>query len=142
MITILITSWLLICLVANTKKRTIKRQGKNYLIRFTIIKTKSFSLKIHKALMSDPANLHDHPWNYISLILWGGYYEETKGGRRKWYRPLSLLIRNANNPHRLIIPHNRYCISLILTFKRKREWGFVDSEGKWQHNKELIKSKY
>jgi len=33
---------------------------------------------------SDIEDFHDHPWNYISIILWGGYKEtQWKEGRTK-----------------------------------------------------------
>ena len=36
-----------------------------------------FNIFIHKFLKSDPDDVHDHPWNYASLILKGGYWEWT-----------------------------------------------------------------
>jgi len=36
-----------------------------------------FNIFIHKFLQSDPHDLHDHPWNYISIPLWPGYWEYT-----------------------------------------------------------------
>ena len=34
-----------------------------------------FNIFLHKFLKSDPDDLHDHPWDFISIILWGGYWE-------------------------------------------------------------------
>lgn len=117
------------------------------------MKNKYFSIKIHKALMSDPANLHDHPWNYLSIILWGGYHEETihwvprifnpneilsgaqashiRRTRVKWYGPGSVLFRKGDSPHKLIIPQNKYCLSFIITMKRYRKWGFINEQCEW-----------
>ncbi len=51
----------------------------DYLIRYTLINIPYIgSIKIHKALVSDTGDLHDHPWNYMSIILWGGYWEWTQ----------------------------------------------------------------
>jgi len=140
------------------KRRTLMREGKPYLVRTTLLKCPWFSLKIHKALMSDPAVPHDHPWNYYSLILWGGYYEEVvkevvnpaydlqsfttkepfliEKWEKKWYRPGSLLIRIGDKLHRLIIPEGKYSISLILTTKKWRDWGFWDFYEGWVSHKQ------
>lgn len=126
------------------KKTILKRNGEPYLIRYTLFKCKWFTIKIHHVLISDPAELHDHPWNYISFILWGGYYEETKRVSNypecykdkintayyrniQWYPPLSILIRNGSQPHRLILPEGKQSISLIFTSKKWRKWGYVNS---------------
>jgi hypothetical protein len=114
------------------KKTILKRNKKPYLIRYTLFKCKWFSIKLHKTLISDIGDLHDHPWNYISLILWGGYWEWTyikllnkQFLAKKWYCPGSILFRKANIPHKLEIPTNKYCISLIFTSYKLRDWGFT-----------------
>lgn len=98
-----------------------------YLIRYTLLSCKWFTIKIHKALISDPDEPHDHPWNYLSIILWGGYWEEKviRGCRhdntytiKQWYKPLSILYRKGDKLHKLIIPEGKYCLSLIITFKK------------------------
>ena len=120
-----------------------------YLIRYTLFTCKYFSIKIHKILISDPSDMHDHPWDYISIILWGGYYEETLITEKehiyhrenssiinsverlnntfhykKWYKPGSILIRKGDAPHRLIIPEGKFAISLIFTSYKYRLWGY------------------
>lgn len=156
----------IILLVRNTKKkilyRTINKSYTSkvvstfevpYLIRYTIFKCKYFSVKIHKALMSDPAELHDHPWSYVSIILWGGYWETTPtscgtvehGNRqigvtcykKKWYRPGSVLIRKGDKPHKLVIPKGKFSISLIFVGRRYREWGYLDHNSKPVASKEI-----
>lgn len=132
------------------RKRVITRgDSVPYLIRYTLFTCGLFSIKLHKALISDDETLHDHPWSYISFILAGGYYEETfvkkfpldpnadiyfeeKSARyiqQSWKGPGSILFRRANVAHRLIIPKGEYSISLIITFRKKREWGFHTDEG-------------
>lgn len=134
------------------KKRTIlKRDNEPYLIRTTLFACKWFSIKIHKALISDSDGPHDHPWNYLSLILWGGYWEERTTIKihnrldwdgsydtwtdhiksRVWYGPLSLLYRRGDQLHRLILPKGKYSISLIFTFRKWRKWGYI-RDGAWQ----------
>lgn len=158
------------------KKILYRDHGKTkYLIRWTLFTCKWFSIKIHKALQSDRGPLHDHPWNYISIILWGGYYEltETRGEPRlfysykskltgitfinppfnpkdefeeiiqkeipiysdkKWYDLGSILVRKAASPHKLEIPEGKFCLSLIFTSYKKRDWGFTTKQG-WHSHK-------
>ena len=52
-----------------------------FLWRWNLMYRKGFTVKLHRFLRSDPArDLHDHPWDFVSIILWGGYYEETESG--------------------------------------------------------------
>jgi len=137
-------------LIGRIKKTTLSRGDKPYLIRITLFKCKWFSVKLHKTLISDPEDLHDHPWNYVSIILWGGYWEEAKrftpiGYRtiRRWYRPFSILYRRGSIPHRLIIPKGKYCITLIFTSYKWRDWGFTDRYNNWiSHKDKSYSSEY
>lgn len=150
------TSFLLFILglfIGQIRKRILLREEEPYLIRITLLKCPYFSVKIHKALMSDPATPHDHPWNYLSIILWGGYYEETIENKsvistasgkiyegpftkQKWYGPGSFLYRKGDSLHRLIVPEGKYSISLIFVGKKWRDWGFWDFYKGWISNKE------
>lgn len=119
------------------KTRTLYRNNElgeriPYLIRTTLFKCKLFSIKIHKVLISDTGDLHDHPWNYMSIILKGGYYEHTKSGKQ-WYKPGSILFRKGDVPHKLEIPDGKTCMSLIFTTRKWRDWGFIQ-DGKWIKN--------
>lgn len=134
-----------------TLMRKVNGVDKPYLQRWTIFKCKWFSIKIHKTILSDPADLHDHPWSYVSVILWGGYFEHTQSVKylttetglyhwkivtaiRKRYYPGCILVRKAQNPHRLEIPNNKYCITMIFTSYKWRDWGFVTKNG-WKSHK-------
>lgn len=47
-----------------------------YLARWFVIKTKWFGIYIHKFIRSDEDRaLHDHPWPFIVIPLWRGYWE-------------------------------------------------------------------
>lgn len=48
-----------------------------YLIRWTLLSCKLGAIYLHKFLRSDSDEHHDHPWAFVSLILWRGYLEET-----------------------------------------------------------------
>src|SRR5687767_11882279 len=56
--------------------KVIGRRGDPYLYRWTFFDLGFCSLKLHKIVRDDYDDLHDHPWDFWSLILAGGYYEE------------------------------------------------------------------
>jgi hypothetical protein len=70
--------------------------------------------------------MHTHPWRFITFILWNGYVEETPNGK-KIYGPGRILYRPLDWIHRLEI--YQPCITLVITFKKIQEWGFVTKNG-------------
>lgn len=102
-----------------------------YLTRWTIWRTRVGSLYLHRFHRSDHDVMHDHPWPFVSLILWRGYVEETPRGRsRKW--PGMLLCRPARHVHRVELLSGRPAVSLVLTGPVVRPWGFWTPTG-WEH---------
>ena len=83
---------------------------------------------LHKFLSSDPDDLHDHPWNYVSIPLWPGYWEHTLEGC-SWRGPLNIRYNRATTLHRIELGKSGYCWSLFIPFSTQREWGFQTSEG-------------
>lgn len=73
---------------------------------------------------AEPYN-HNHPWAFWSLILWGGYWEVTADGRRRWYGPGSLLKRPAKWEHRVVLPAGAKCLTLVWTGPKEQTWGFI-----------------
>ena len=55
------------------------RDGTPYLRRFYLLKTRRLSIYVHEILRSDEdRELHDHPWDFTSIILSGSYLETTR----------------------------------------------------------------
>lgn len=48
-----------------------------YLTRHYLIQWKYLHVYLHKFHRDDSDELHDHPWHFISIVLWNGYIEET-----------------------------------------------------------------
>ena len=115
---------------------------KKYLERYYIFlkdrKTFPFNIFIHKFLKSDSDDLHDHPWSFISIVLWPGYYEHTPTGK-SFRKPLSIKFAKAEQLHRIELINN-YCWTIFIPGKQCREWGFVKNN-KWIHNEEYLKLK-
>lgn len=114
------------------KKKVIYRDdNRPYLIRYTLFTCRWFSVKIHNILLSDYDCLHDHPWAFTTLILKGGYVENTPGGKQHLYGAGTMLYRPAQFKHSLTIYQPTW--TFVVTFKKVREWGFWTRQGwvKW-----------
>lgn len=84
---------------------------------------------LHRFHRSDDDDaLHDHPWPFTSVILWGGYYEHTadRAGRvrRRWYGPGRVLARSAAHRHRVELPAGRDCWTLVFRGPKAKSWSF------------------
>lgn len=132
----------------------IADDGSLYLRRFILARTPWGALYLHHIVRSDHDRcLHDHPWSFVTLMLWGGYWEETPGAvevrwdgdppalgqfyarpvgerrKRVWYRPGTLRRVPAHWCHRVVIPDEQPAWTLVLTTPRQRTWGFWTADG-------------
>lgn len=118
------------------------RDGTVFMSRYTFIKRRIGSIKIHRFRRGDEF-LHDHPFHFITIILWRGYIEETpKGKRRVW--PGMILFRRATHIHRVIVDKGKDAWTLCITSGHVRDWGFW-IDGVWiqheEHEKRTGRSK-
>lgn len=129
------------------QKTTIPCQdGLDYLVRWRIVQTPLFAIYLHDLLEPDTdRDPHDHPFDFISIILRGGYTErvwpeirEAVIGLheliyvRRWL-PGSVHKMTMEKAHMItrVRPGTK---SLILCGPRRRNWGFWTAEGfvPWQ----------
>lgn len=105
----------------------ISFNGSPYLYRYRLWSSKSLGIYLHCIVREDSdRNLHDHPFAFNTLILWGGYYEHTPIGRF-WRRPGTVLHRDATDLHRIEL--TRPAWTLFIRGHRVREWGFSTPDG-------------
>lgn len=100
---------------------------------------------LHHILDSDDDRaLHDHPWDNMSIVVWGGYVEhvfarppvegmELPPVIQKRRRAGSIVFRRAELAHRLVL-NKRWnhmnsdalvpCWTIFITWRKRREWGF------------------
>lgn len=138
------------------QKRYINRDDKErYMLRFTIFECLYFSIKFHKFFASDDQCLHDHPWSFLSFILWRGYNEITPRNKKfyenelktsqfggAWYNvsryyPGHVIFRPAKSIHRVELIKDKQgrelpAYTFVISFKRVRKWGFFTKAG-WLH---------
>lgn len=99
--------------------------GKDYLSRWIIIpKNRFFNIYLHRFSGSDLRCYHDHPWYFLSVVLWGSYKEYTPKGffHRNWG---SMVFRKPTHFHYIEIDQGKVCWTLFVTGWRCKEWGFL-----------------
>jgi hypothetical protein len=112
-----------------------------YLRRYFITKKKPGSderIFVHFIARSDDdRDLHDHPWDFTSYILLGGYTEESfmfEPGDptiKQYFGKFSKLVRKATWAHRLTLEPGVPTWTLVFRRGRKREWGFWQDGKTW-----------
>lgn len=98
------------------------------------------AVRVHEILRSDDLSvLHDHPWNYVSVILKNGYIEATEGHYR-YYGEGCILLRSAKSAHCLeLVLEGSYepapvpATTLFITGPWKQTWGFFPDGVKVPH---------
>jgi hypothetical protein len=91
--------------------------------RYAILQSSRCNLYLHKMDSgASDVGYHDHSWDYVSLVLWGGYTEETP--EKTLHRGMgSLCFRTAESIHRLTVD-KRGCITLCFTGAVRRKFKF------------------
>lgn len=100
------------------------------MVRYYILKTKFFEVYIHQFMDADDYIFHDHPWNFLTLILAGKYLEEQPSGRTRWLRAGRLVFRRSSFRHRVDVPDELRgrVWTLVIAGKRTRKWSFFDKQ--------------
>lgn len=97
--------------------------------------------RVHITYRSDyDRSLHDHPWDNISILQDGYYWEETfvfpPTTQRRLYMPGDVIVRNAEVAHRLEL--SSPVTTFFITFPWRRRWGFYTERG-WVFWKDYMK---
>ena len=96
-----------------------------------------FNIFLHKFIKSDPDDLHDHPWSFISIPLYPGYWEYLDNGKH-WRGPFSVRYAKAKTFHRIeLCKDKQYCWTLFIPLKKERNWGFKTKNG-WINNEQYL----
>ena len=125
-----------------------------YMTRYGLPRMGPIRICLHIFHRSDADELHDHPWSFLSIILWRGYVEvtqkfaayssidgklfEVRARKRKW--PGMILFRKANHAHRVELIGGKKAVTLVIFGPREREWGFFTRQG-WQRFTDYFKER-
>lgn len=108
-------------------REVIILEGKPYLYRYRLWYSSRLGVYLHCIVATDTdRNLHDHPFDFTTVILWGGYYEHSPSGRR-WCGPGSIIQHKAEDLHRIEL--SRPAWTLFLRGPERRAWGFQTPDG-------------
>jgi hypothetical protein len=104
-----------------------------------IFRTPWFTVRLHHILRSDDdRHFHDHPFDFTSFLLTGGYIEQTPLPglppqfftiRRHWPQ-FSIVRRKAEDLHKLTLTKPVW--TFVISGPKRREWGFETEQG-WVH---------
>ena len=108
------------------------------------IQTRFGNLYLHKISRSDEDHPHNHPWNFCSLILKGGYYEKHYSTIQpispdtpfilEKNTPGKFLVRYLMDYHKIqLIDENVPTWTLVLTGPHKKTWGYLTPKGFLQY---------
>lgn len=95
----------------------------------------NISCRVHEILRSDDDRVHhDHPFNFCSVVLRGGYTEHRPlydksglyvGNSTEWISPGRVVFRRYNCYHRLELPSGQTAWTLFFTGRYLQKWGFL-----------------
>lgn len=128
------------------RRLTLRRaDGQVYLNRWGLSHDRIGGILLHAMEAPDPGvDLHDHPWWFVSFVLWGGYTEQRSlvreapmlaqiaerfgpsalRGVEVKRRPLSMRSMRLDECHTITTLHRRTCWTLVIKGPRRRSWGF------------------
>lgn len=111
-------------LVKEIKSKT----GELHFRRWKFFQIKNlFSIYIHKIYLPDyDEHVHNHPWNFVSIILDGGYVEIDHNGNpvSRWTGSISFKSRTSF--HKITHVYKSPTKTLVITGpKIKIPWGYL-----------------
>ena len=130
-----------------------RANGEPYLERYYLFlrdrQAFPFNVFLHKFLKGDPADVHDHPWGYATVILRGGYWEwvpifnkagDMIGQRANWCGPGHFRKCSPNTYHRIELEPGTTCWTLFMPGKQQRDWGFLVNND-WKQHEEYFEQR-
>lgn len=94
-----------------------------------------FAIRLHKWIGNDDLRArHDHPYWFITLVLWGSYLDVTEKGE-ELMRPGAIRFRRSTHQHSVKLV-SKPCYTLLVSGPFWRQWGF------WVNGKFLRREQY
>jgi len=116
--------------------------GEPYLRRYYLVQTRWGSVYLHEIMRSDEdRDLHDHPWNFVSLVLRRGYTEHLLGGHTRYCGFSRVIFHRAEDAHKVELSGTGTTWTLVIVGRKRRDWGFVTSNG-WVQHEQYFDQKY
>ena len=97
-----------------------------------ILRTPRGTVRLHRILRADRGyEHHDHPFDFESLILSGGYDEElleADARRVTFFGPGDVVERSVDQAHR-IVRVRPWTWTFVVTGPKRKAWGFYTRRG-------------
>lgn len=121
----------------------ITSPGDTYMTRWRLVQTPWFGVYLHKINRPDhDRDLHDHPWDFRTLVLKGGYVEDWEPGsytarlaarsdihhRRTW-SPGSFHRMGLTEYHSIRELFRIPTWTFVVVGKRHVQWGYMTEYG-------------
>lgn len=111
--------------------------GEVYMRRYHLIRggVHGWGVRLHHIRKPDDAVLHDHPFDFVSIVLKGSYDEVLRDGsvvKHRWGVPHH---RGAQCAHMITRVSKRGTWTLVFRGPIWRRWGFIVNE-EWVHHTE------
>lgn len=95
-------------------------------MRRWIVETRLGTARLHHIQRPDWADdHHDHPWDFLSIVLRGHYVEERTGAEPVHRGPGSVASRRAEDFHTICSVSNGGCWTLVLTGPKRKSWSYL-----------------
>jgi hypothetical protein len=106
-------------------KEIKSKEGTLHFRRWEILKTPWFSIWLHGIYAADKdLHLHNHPWDFKSIVIKGSYIEETQDGFVEQYTG-KFNSRNGKSFHKIKKLLSPVVYTLFFVGKEKRKWGYL-----------------
>lgn len=91
-----------------------------------------FRIFLHNIRLSDhDRSLHDHPWDFKTFIIKGGYKEHLEDGSYRTGWSGRTFENKAEHVHRLELKPGQSTWTILKVGRARRVWGFHDKEKGW-----------
>jgi len=115
-------------------KEIKSKEGVLHFRRWRILYTPWFKINLHGIYHHDEdKHLHNHPWNFLNIIL-KGYYVEELEGKLSFRYPGQVAKRTKNQFHKIESLLSKSVYTLNIMWGKEEVWGyrvdgkFVDHE--------------
>lgn len=113
-------------------KEIKSKDGVLHFRRWRVLTTPWFVINWHGIYHEDEdRDLHNHPWTFINIILWGSYWElrskklgETHNAICKRRSFLNIAYRDKNSFHKIFSMGSKAVYSLNIMWNKTDEWGY------------------
>ena len=94
--------------------------------RMVLLETRPLGIYLHRFhAMAERSfvSAHDHPWDFVSILLRGRYLESRCYGKEEERLPGSVAFRRAKTIHKIVtVPEG--ALSLCIRGPKRQEWSW------------------